>query len=504
MKPDSRAAALEIGERLFEGPSRHLVDIAFARELDAQAHFQEAVGWTDLAHTLTLMESRVIPREAGKELVAALLALQSGPADFSLDPQNGDLYTNREAWLTRRTPAVGWLGAGRARREALTTAFHLTLCDALCGLADGLVAALEALAALSLQCKDSLMPDYTYLQAAQPTSFGHYLQTFAWPILRDLDRIASLHARVDLCPAGIGACNGSTLPQDRWALARRLGFPAPVRHARDAMWQADLPIEACAIAVAATINLDRLAEDMMIFASAEFGFVRLADRHARASKIMPQKRNPFALAFVRATANRLIGAQAGVAAAGRSPSGQMDNRLFVYDAAPDSLRAAGDAATLFAEVLAGVAFETDRALAALADRSVCAGDLAERLTAQAGVDYRRAHGAIGQLVSQLEAEGRSLAQVCVNDLRSALQRAGTDADPDCLNGVLRAALDPAHCLAARSDHGGAAGPEVAAMAQDLRAAGSLHKQGVAALRARRAAAIDALLAEASNLVAREA
>ena len=113
-------------------------------------------------------------------------------------------------------------------------------------------------------------------------------------------------------------------------LADRLGFRQPVRHARDAMWQADLAIEASAVATTAAVNLDRLAEDLMIFASAEFGFVKLADRHARASKIMPQKRNPFALAFVRATANRLIGVQAGIAAASPNavgPNGQPPVRL---------------------------------------------------------------------------------------------------------------------------------------------------------------------------------
>ena len=263
------------------------------------------------------------------------------PTDFEPKPEFGDLYTNREAWLASRTAAVGWLGVARARREALTTAYHLKLCDALCDLCDALTTAVDALQALSLCHKGSLMPDYTYLQSAQPTTFGHYLQGFAWPMLRDIERVLGLHARADQCPAGIGSSNGSTIRHDRLSLAKRLGFCAPVRHARDAMWMHDLSIEACAIAVAATINLDRLAEDLMIFASAEFGFIRLADSHSRASKIMPQKRNPFALAYVRATANHLIGVQAGVTAAGRTPSGQMDNRLFVYGAGPDALLAAG-------------------------------------------------------------------------------------------------------------------------------------------------------------------
>jgi argininosuccinate lyase len=114
------------------------------------------------------------------------------------------------------------------------------------------------------------------------------------------------------------------------------------------MWQADLAIEAMGLAVAAAVGFDRLAEDLMVFATAEFGFVRLSDRHARASKIMPQKRNPFALAFVRGLANRLIGEQAGVAASGRTPSGQMDSRMLPYQAVPAALRSAGQAAALMA------------------------------------------------------------------------------------------------------------------------------------------------------------
>ena len=108
--------------------------------------------------------------------------------------------------------------------------------------------------------------------------------------------------------------NGSAIAHYRRELSERLGFREPVRHARDAMWQADLAIEAAAVAVTAIINLDRLAEDLMIFATSEFGFVRLADRHARASKIQPQKRNPFALSFIRALANRLLGVQTQLAA----------------------------------------------------------------------------------------------------------------------------------------------------------------------------------------------
>jgi argininosuccinate lyase len=178
------------------------------------------------------------------------------------------------------------------------------------------------------------MADYTYLQPAQATSFGHYLLTFAYPLVRDLDRLQALYRRTNLSPAGCGSVNGSRLPQDRTRLAGLLGFDGQVPHARDAMWQPDGPIEMLAMIVAALVNLDRLAEDLQIFATAEFDLIDLADSHARASVIMPQKKNPYALTYVRGVANEMIGMLAGVAALGRTPSGQVDNRVFIWRCTP--------------------------------------------------------------------------------------------------------------------------------------------------------------------------
>jgi argininosuccinate lyase len=350
---------------------------------------------------------------------------------------------------------------------------------------------------MSLRHKDSLMPDYTYLQAAQPTTFGHYLRCFAWPMLRDLDRLWGLHDRVDQCPAGIGSSNGSVTKQRRRGLSDRLGFRRPVRHARDAMWQADLTLEASAVASTAAVNLDRLAEDLMVFASAEFGFVKLADRHARASKIMPQKRNPFALAFVRATANRLIGVQAGMAAAARTPSGQMDNRRFAYEAVPDAMRSAGEAALLIAECVESLQFDKSRAFAALGDRSACATDLVERLMAATGADYRAAHGVVGGLIRALEENGRSLAEASIRDLGDALRDAVLPS-AGATELLLASALDPATCVCSRTDVGGAAPEEVEAMTEALTTAAAERRREIEAARTRRKAALDRLCAEAES------
>ncbi len=495
LDPASPDAVLEVGERLTEAPSRSLIDIAFSNELRAQLGLAQSISWVDLAHTMALAEQGVIPPDAARSLIAALLALRKDGSSFTPSAAYGDLYTNREAWLAQLTKAAGWLGVARARREALTTAYHLVLCDELLGLGEALAGVVETLSALSLRHRRTLMPDYTYLQRAQPTTFGHYLQSFAWPILRDLDRIEALYGRADQCPAGIGSSNGSVILQDRGRLAEGLGFPQPVRHARDAMWQADIALEACAVALTSVLNLDRLAEDLMIFASAEFGIVKLADRHTRASKVMPQKRNPFALSFVRATANRLIGVQAGIAATARTPSGQMDNRLFAYEAVPDAVRSAAEVASLAAECIAGLSVDEARARAALDDGSACASDLAERLVSAIEIDYRAAHKIVGCLVKTLEEKGRCLAKASAGDVRIAFRSAGLSSD-GVTDELVAAALDLRTSILARKDVGCAAPEEVAAMARELNAAASDWHRNFESARARREAALGRLYSEA--------
>ena len=151
------------------------------------------------------------------------------------------------------------------------------------------------------------MPDLTYLQHAQPTTLAHYLLGFVFPIGRDFERLRAGFGRVNRCSGGIGSVNGSGLPLDRGRLADLLGFEGVVTHARDAMWQADMPVELMAAVVAAAINVDRLCEDLQIWVTREFGLAELADDYSRCSVIMPQKKNPYSLAFVRGAAGVLIG-----------------------------------------------------------------------------------------------------------------------------------------------------------------------------------------------------
>ena len=452
---------LEGGARLERGPSERLIQAAFKRELDDQADLFEAMSLVDLAHTLVMMEAGIVPREPGRELLAALLKLHERPADFILDPSRGDLYTNREAWLSTQARASAWLGAGRARREATTTAFLMKLRLDLLSLADALTKTGEAITARAREFRTALMPDYTYLQSAQPTTFGHYLLGFAYPILRDLDRIQGLYRRVNQSPAGCGSTNGSRLPQDRGRLGKLLGFEALVVHARDAMWQADLPIEVAGVLMAIMVNLDRLAEDFQIYATEEFALVDLDDRHTRASKIMPQKKNPFALTHVRGVASTMIGTLAASAAAGRTPSGQPDNRLPLYGMIPRAIEDTHDAVGLMGEVVSFLTFNDQRGRARLDRGFALATDLAEVLVLESSLDFRQAHRLIGHLVRRHLAGG-DLNQLTPDELAAAAVEV-LGHRVEISTAALRAVLDSRAAVLARTAPGGAAPEAMDAM-----------------------------------------
>lgn len=467
-KNSPQDAVLEVGGRLGQGPSDKLIQTAFRQELEDQAPLFDAMGWVDIAHTLVMMEAGIIPPESGRELLAALLKLQQRPADFVLDPALGDLYTNREAWLSGQTLAVSWLGAGRARREATTTAFLMKLREDLLNLYQALTAAGLVLTSKAHEFQSALMPDYTYLLAAQPTTFGHYLLGFVYPILRDLERIRALYGRVNQSPAGCGSTNGSRLQQDRRRLGELMTFDGLVTHARDAMWQADLPIEAAATLNAILVNFDRLAEDLQIYSTEEFALVELDDRHTRASKIMPQKKNPFALTHVRGLANRMIGTLATSAASGRTPSGQPDNRLALYGMIPRAVEETQRAVELMGEVVGLLSFNAQRALMRLDDGIALATDLAETLMLECGLDFRQAHRLVGYLVRQSPPQG-GLNRLTPDQLAAAAQQVlglPVEIPPQ----ALRNALDPEAALAARTTPGGAAPEAVEAMLGECRQA----------------------------------
>jgi len=446
---------LEIGTRLKTAPSDRMISSVFGAELSHQAHLFEAMGLADIAHTLIAIELTTIPKIDGYQLLTQLLELQKKPDSFEITPTRGDIYTNREAWLAERTDAVGWLGTGRARREATTTAIVLVMRQLLVEFIETLILLAMAMVQKAEQHVLSIMPDYTYLQAAQPTTFGHYLLGFTYPLLRDLERLESFLARLNHSPMGCGSTNGSRLVQGRQKLADILGFDGLIPHARDAMWQADLFIEATSILTTCSINLSRLAEDLQIYSSQEFALVELGDQHARASKIMPQKKNPFALTHIRGVANKMIGVLATVSASARTPSGQPDNRLLIYGELPEAMQTVNNAVALMSEVLQEIKFNATRGKALVKSGWILATDLAETLVLECGLDFRSAHQLVAYLAS--EYQGKSILEL---DLKTLIQSAEKVLGHSITvtEQQLKTALDANLAIQSRSESGGTATP----------------------------------------------
>ncbi len=492
-----------VGSRLASGPAAELVQTAFARELADQLPLFRGMSLADIAHTLVLIETGVIPSVAGASLLEALLALHEQPADFVPVPEKGDLYTNREAWLATHTSAVGWLGAGRARRESTTTGFRIILRSHLLAFANALIKTGLALLTRAAEYQNALMADYTYLQPAQPTTFAHYLLTFVYPLLRDLQRIQELYARANLSPAGCGSVNGSRIPQNRQRQAELLGFDGLIPHARDAMWQPDEVIEMLSVAVIALVNLDRLAEDLQIFATAEFNLIELADGHSRASVIMPQKKNPYALNYVRGATNELTGMLQSVATSERTPSGQVDNRVFAYGNVPRALETATGVAMLMAAVLSGMRFNADLAQSRLLNGFAAATDLAETITLETGLDFRSAHRIVGWLVREAVQAKRSMCDLTLTDLNAAAQ-AMLGHSLTLSEQAFIGALNPATAIAARRDVGCAAPEPLNAMLTECRAAIEQYVDWCQQARQRVVAAEERLLRLAEKLCGGEA
>ncbi|MBW3603034.1 MAG: argininosuccinate lyase [Actinobacteria bacterium] len=451
----------------------------------------------DLAHVLELADQGVVGDADRRELLGALLELAHMPAgDFPFDPVYGDAYNSRERWLQPRVGrAAGWLAAGRPRREAGRIAFRIALRGRVVALAAAVARLGGALTEGADRHAGALMADYTYLQAAQATTFGHYLLSFTYPTLRDGRRLREAHAWVNRSPGGAGGVAGSRLPVDRARVAALLGFDGHIEHTRDAMWQTDGLVALLTAASLAVVNASRLAEDLEIYASDEFGLVGIGDAFCRASVLMPQKRNPYALSVIRGGAGTLTGRVAGLLATQRTPSARTDNLLYAYGEVTGAVDMATRLVDLAAAVTESLEPDTARMARAAGRGFTQATDLAEALCQATGRDYRSCYLVVSRAVAL--ATERGLGPEALD--AGAIERAARQVLGEALSvpdDVVAGALDPRVALETRTVPGGAAAEPMAAMVRECR-------QGVADLRSwaedrRRAAgaAEEALLAEA--------
>jgi argininosuccinate lyase len=474
---DGDQGPLGLGSRLDSGPSRTLAESAFTWELEAADHLLPGLSYADLAHTVALIDAGAIDVERGRNLVERLLAFHPVPPGIELDPSVGDLYNNRDSHLAAHLgDEAGLIHLGRARREATTIAWQLAVRNGLLDLASALVDLGEALVEVAGRHRTTYMPDFTYLHHAHPTTLAHYLLGFAFPFERDLVRVRSAMAVVNRSPAGSGSVNGSRFDIDRRALAALLGFDGVVEHTRDAMWAPDLATETLAVVVTTMTNVDRLAEELQIWTTEEFGFVELADAHSRTSVVMPQKKNPYALSLLRGEARHSLGTFVGVVATGLTPTGQPDNRVYAYVDVPVALDRTARSVALLADVLTGAVFDVDRMREAAGSGYTYATDYCDHLALETGLDNRSLHRIVGLAVRRCVAEGGR--PVEPSDVREAAAELGIDL-PDFDDAALVANRDPATMVAVRRGMGNAGAEPVSTMLADLEERSAAHGAWVA-------------------------
>jgi argininosuccinate lyase len=446
-------------------PATELIEAGFELENADAAILHHWMNLADLAHLLDLSAAGVIPPDAARQLLALLLEAMDIPAsEFPYDPASGEPYNSRERYFISRVGDVaGWLHAGRPRREAVRVAFRLRLRSDLSRL---ITAGADLTTQLSLTAREhagTLLADQTYLQHAQPSTFGHYLLSFAYPVLRADRRLAEALEWTDASPAGAGCVNGTRLRADRGQVGALLGFRAIAEHTRDAMWQVDGLFDMIAAAAGLLVTQSKLAEDLEIWASQEFDYVSLADGFSRASVLMPQKRNPYALSIIRGAAGSLIGKLTGLLAVAKTPSARSDNLIFAYGEVPRALDLALRTTRLTAGVVRTLEVHADRMRAALDSGFSQATDLAEFVMTTCGIDYRTAYRVVGHAIRRASAAGLS-----GNDIDGALLDASAAeiaGRPLGLTGHdLTEVLDPWQIVSSRTSLGGAAPAEVTRMA----------------------------------------
>ena len=449
------------GGRFADGPAGALA------ALSKSTHFDWVLAPYDVAaskaHARVLHRAGLLTDEQRDGLLAGLDSLGSDVADGSFAPivTDEDVHGALERGLIDRVGADlgGRLRAGRSRNDQVATLFRMWLRDAMRRVAGGVLEVVDALVAQAAAHPEAVMPGKTHLQAAQPVLLAHHLLAHAHPLLRDIDRIADFDRRTAVSPYGSGALAGSSLGLDPEAIATDLGFAEAADNSIDATSARDFAAEGAFVLAMIGVDLSRLAEDVIIWSTTEFGYVTLHDAWSTGSSIMPQKKNPDIAELARGKAGRLIGNLAGLLATLKAQP-LAYNRDLQEDKEPvfDSVAQLEMVLPAMAGLVATLAFDVDR-MAALAPAGfTLATDIAEWLVRR-GVPFRVAHETAGAAVRAAEGRGVGLEDLSDDELS---QISGE------LTPQVREVLTVAGSVASRNARGGTAPDQVAAQLTRMR------------------------------------
>jgi argininosuccinate lyase len=374
-----------------------------------------------IAHSKALLAAGILTGDEQAAIEGGLLKIRADieSGAFHFDSALEDVHMNIEAELTRRIgPAGAKLHTARSRNDQVALDLRLFLraeTDAIGALVRDLQ---RSLVGLGSDNKDVVIPGYTHLQRAQPVFFAHHLLAYVEMLERDAQRLADLRKRIDVMPLGSGAIAGSTIVLDRALIARELGFAAITQNSMDAVSDRDFACELLAAIAIAGMHLSRLSEDIILWASAEFGFVVISDAFSTGSSLMPQKKNPDVAELTRGKTGRLYGNFFSLLTTLKGLP-LTYNRDMQEDKEPvfDSVDTIKAALAVNAAMLREIKVNASRTAQAVGDPMLLATDLADYLV-RAGVPFRQAHEVIGKLVAHCIETGRSFLQLDLSAFQS--------------------------------------------------------------------------------------
>ena len=388
-----------------------------------------------IAHARMLHHVGLLKKKETENIVAGLEAIGAEIAEgrFEWCAELEDVHMNIEAALTAHVPAGAKLHTGRSRNDQVALDTRMWLREEICDLANEIHDLQLALVELGEANVDVHIPGYTHLQRAQPVQLAHHLLAYVEMFERDYERLLDCLVRVNVCPLGNGAIAGTTLPLDREHVAVALGFvdaneePMLTMNSMDGVSDRDFIVEFCSVAAILAIHQSRLCEDLVLWSSAEFGFVEIGDAYTTGSSLMPQKKNPDLCELARGKTGRVVGnlvslltTLKGLPLTYNSDLQEDKERLF------DTVDTVRATVTILAAMLRDTAVNDDACATAVDDPNLLATDLVDWLVLQ-GMPFRKAHHVIGKLVALAEQKGKRLDELTPAQLKKVDAKLTKDA-----------------------------------------------------------------------------
>jgi argininosuccinate lyase len=437
------------GGRFATGPAEIMEEINASIDFDRKLAAQDIAG--SLAHVAMLAAQGVVD-QADADAIAAGLKQVKGEIEagtFTFSRALEDIHMNVESRLaTIVGPAAGRLHTARSRNDQIALDFKLWVRDTIDAL-DGQIADLQqALAARALECADMVMPGFTHLQSAQPVTFGHHLLAYVEMLARDRGRFADARQRLNECPLGAAALAGTSFPIDRFMTAAALGFDRPTANSLDSVADRDFALETLASAAIAATHLSRLAEEIVLWTTPQFGFVKLSDAFSTGSSIMPQKRNPDAAELVRGKTGRVVGALIGLLTVMKGlPLAYAKDMQEDKEGAFDALPTLSLTLAAMAGMIRDLTPDAKKMKAAAGAGYATATDLADWLVRELKLPFREAHHVTGRIVALAAARGVALEKLKLEEMQSVEAR---------INAEVFAVLGVERSVKSRTSYGGTA------------------------------------------------